>query len=215
MKILLVDDHILFREGLASLLNSQPDLTVAGFAETVQDAVVKASQLQPDLILMDFGLSDGTGLDATRIILDKYPYMKIIFLTMHEDDEPLFEAIRCGAKGYLLKNVPVAKLLSYIRGVENGEAAISRSMTTRVLNQFSQTKPLRAPTLTTQNVLTAREIEILRELDTGATNRQIANRLVISERTVKNHVSNILSKLSLKNRREAANFARQHGLVGS
>jgi DNA-binding NarL/FixJ family response regulator len=213
MKILLVDDHVLFREGLAGLINSQPDLTVVGSADSVEDAIAKACALKPDLILMDFGLPDGTGLDATRAILEDSPHIKIVFLTMHEDDERLFEALRSGAKGYLFKNTSVNKLLSFIRGVEQGEAAITRSTASRLLDIFARTTPLPSSPPAELEILTPRELEILQELDTGATNREIANRLVISERTVKNHVSNILSKLNLKNRYEASRFARRHGLI--
>ena len=127
MKILLVDDHVLFREGLTGLINSQPDLSVVGAADSVQEAIVKASALKPDIILMDFGLPDGTGLDATIAILDESPDTKIVFLTMHEDDDRLFKALRSGAKGYLLKNTSVNKLLSFIRGVQQGKAAITRA----------------------------------------------------------------------------------------
>lgn len=213
MKILLVDDHVLFREGLSGLIESQPDLSVVGAAATVKEAVAKACALKPDLILMDFGLPDGTGLDATNAILEDCPDMKIIFLTMHEDDQRLFEALRSGAKGYLLKNTSVNELLSFIRGVEKGEAAITRSMASRLLDHFAQTTSLSPSPPAELEILTPRELEILQELDTGATNREIADRLVISERTVKNHVSSILSKLNLKNRHEASRFARRHGLA--
>ena len=121
MKILLVDDHVLFREGLAGLINSQPDLTVVGSADSVEDAIAKARALAPDVILMDFSLPDGTGLNATQAILKESPDVKIIFLTRHEQDDRLFEALDNGAKGYLLKNTSVNKLLAFIRGVQYGE----------------------------------------------------------------------------------------------
>lgn len=213
MKILLVDDHVLFREGIASILNGQPDLNVIGAAASVKEAISLAIKLKPELILMDFSLPDGTGVDATQAILKDLPDCTIVFLTMHEDDDRLFEAIRFGARGYMLKNVPVSQLLNNIRGLERGEAAISRTMTTRLLNKIADTKPLLTLSPAEVTHLTERELEILRELDTGASNREIASRLVISERTVKNHVSNILSKLNLKNRREAAHYARNQGLV--
>ena len=125
MKVLLVDDHVLFREGLTSLLDSQPDLSVIGSAKTAAEAIHKTRVLQPDLVLMDFDLPDGTGLDVTQTILNDHPHTKIIFLTLHEDDEQLFEAIRYGAKGYLLKNVSVTRLLSYLR--ENGSKRTTHS----------------------------------------------------------------------------------------
>lgn len=207
IRVLFVDDHILIREGLVTLLNSQPDLEVVGQAGSVREAIEMARELKPDLILMDFGLPDGTGLDATKIILADQPDTKIVFLTVHEEDDRLFAAIRSGAKGYLLKNVPVSKLLAFLRGVQNGEAAITPAMTSRVLNEFARLEPTHNQT--DPDELTTRELEVLRELSTGASNREIAGRLIIAENTVKNHVSNILNKLSLRNRREAAEFARR------
>jgi len=215
MRILIVDDHVLFREGLVSLLKAQPDFEVVGEASSVSEAVEIARQVQPDLILMDFGLPDGTGLDATQAILTERPETNIVFLTVHEEDDRLFAAIRSGAKGYLLKNVPVSKLLNYLRGVERGEAAISRAMVSRVLDQFSRMEPLRDAERAEMAELTMREMEVLQELATGATNREIADRLVITENTVKNHVRSILAKLNLRNRREAARFAQTHGLINS
>ena len=212
MKLLLVDDHILFKEGLTSLLGAQVDLTIVGTATSVADAVVEARELKPDLVLMDFNLPDGTGLDATRAILAEQPDTHIVLLTVHDEDDRLFEAIRCGAKGYLLKSVPVKDLLDYLRGVVRGEAAITREMTSRVLAKFAELEPRQTLPEKPVSGLTAREREVLKELNKGATNQQIANRLYISERTVKNHVSRILSKLNLKNRYEAANYAHRYGL---
>ncbi|MFQ5399830.1 MAG: response regulator [Anaerolineae bacterium] len=213
MRILLVDDHVLFREGIASLIIAQPNLEIAATAETVAEAVELAQEVKPDVILMDFTLPDGTGLDATRAILAEQPEINIVFLTVHDDDERLFAAIRSGARGYLLKNVTVTKLLDYLHGLERGEAAISRALTTRLMQRLAQLESMSSGNTYVCSGLTARELEILRELDSGATNREIADRLVISERTVKNHVSNILSKLNLRNRYQAANYARLHGLV--
>lgn len=207
IRILLVDDHILIREGLAGLLDSQPDLRIIGQAGSVCEAVEMASKLKPDLILMDFGLPDGTGLDATQAILARCPGIKIVFLTVHQEDERLFEAIRSGARGYLLKNVPVPKLLAFLRGIERGEAAISPAMTSRLFDEFTRLAPARS--MARPDELTTRELEVLKELSSGASNREIADQLVIAENTVKNHVRSILSKLNLKNRREAAEFARR------
>jgi DNA-binding NarL/FixJ family response regulator len=171
-----------------------------------------ARQVQPDLVLMDFTLPDGTGLDATQAILAERPETLIVFLTVHEEDDRLFAAIRGGAKGYLLKNVPVAKLLERLRGLEQEEAAISPALTSRILQEFSRTRAVHEPDGAALAQLTPRELEVLQELATGATNREIAERLYITENTVKNHVSSILSKLNLQNRREAARFAHQCGI---
>jgi DNA-binding NarL/FixJ family response regulator len=213
MRVFIVDDHVLFREGLVSLLETQPDITVAGEAGSVSEAIGMARELEPDLILMDFGLPDGTGLEATQAILAEQPEAKIVFLTVHEQDDRLFAAIRSGAKGYLLKNVPVSKLLDYLRGVERGEAAVSPTMTSHILDEFARLGSGPDPGPDELDELTAREVEVLQQVARGATNREIADRLCISENTVKNHMGNILAKLGLRNRREAAGFARRHGLL--
>lgn len=210
--ILIVDDHVLFREGLASLFRAQPDFRVLGEAGNVREAIEKARELKPQLVLMDFSLPDGTGLDATSEILANQPGTQIVFLTMHEDDERLIDAIRSGAIGYLLKNLPVNKLLASLRGISRGEAPISRTMTRRILAEFSQPENRGLRASTSLDMLTERELEVLGELAKGSTNREIARHLFISENTVKNHVHNILEKLGLKNRREAGRFAQQHGL---
>lgn len=210
MRILLVDDHILFREGLASLLVAQPDFEVVGGANNVREAVAQARNFKPDLILMDFGLPDGTGLEATQAILAERPDTKVVFLTVHEDEEHLFAAIRGGAKGYLPKNIPVSELLNYLRLAEHGDPAMTPTLTGRVLKRFAQSRPRSLiPNADLAN-LTKREMEVLQEIVDGATNQEISVRLVISERTVKNHVSRILAKLNVKNRYEAAEFARQN-----
>jgi DNA-binding NarL/FixJ family response regulator len=202
MRILLVEDHILFQESLGRWLDSQPDITVVAGATSVFDAVLKARQFKPDVILMDFTLPDGTGIDAMQAILAEQPGIKIIFLTIHEDDEKIFDAIRHGAQGYLPKNVTSSRLLSYLRGLEHGEVAMQPEFTARILKEFSQMPPRHGGFEEGVAGLTARQREILRELRTGATNRQIAARLVISEQTVKNHVSRVLKKLNLKSRHE-------------
>lgn len=202
MRILLVEDHLLFQESLGRLLDSQPDMTVVDGATSVREAVLKARQSKPDIILMDFTLPDGTGLEATREILSELPDTKIIFLTIHEEDEKVFNAIRYGAAGYLPKSVTSTHLLKYLRGIERGEAAIQPELTARILKEFAHLPPREDLTAEALSSLTTRQREILRELKTGATNRQIAARLVISEQTVKNHVSRVLKKLNLKSRHE-------------
>jgi two-component system NarL family response regulator len=213
MRILIVDDHILFREGLAGLLRSQPDTDVVGECGTVQEAIDQALRLRPQVILMDFSLPDGTGLEATRAILAESPDIQIIFLTVHDNDERLIAAMRAGAKGYLLKNLSVNKLLASLRALERGEAAISRTMMARILEEFALSTPQTNPSPSPLIGLTSREIEVLQELADAITNQEIANRLYISENTVKNHIHNILEKLHLHNRREAIDFARKHGLA--
>ena len=212
MRILVVDDHVLFRDGLTGLLKAQPDFNVVGEAGTIREAVEKTRELQPDVVLMDFGLPDGTGLEATQAILEENPDCKIVFLTVYEDDDTLFAAIRSGAVGYLLKNVPINGLLASLRSLKSGQAAITREMTTRLVREFSRTSvpPVGGDDLLAP--LTRREVEIMQELATGASNRGIGQRLFIAENTVKHHVHNILSKLGLKNRQAAIHFAREYNL---
>lgn len=204
-----MDDHILLREGLVSLFESQPDIEVVGEAGSVEEAVTLTQQLQPDLILMDFGLPDGNGLDATQRILSFQPDAKIVFLTVHEDDEYLFEAIRIGAKGYLLKNIRPQELLKYVREVARGGAALTPNMTRKILSEFARVVQEPQTGQVAPDVLTEREWEIACLIAKRLTNREIAEKLVISENTVKNHIHNILSKLGLNNRRQIAKYYQQ------
>ncbi|MFN8443240.1 MAG: response regulator transcription factor [Caldilineaceae bacterium] len=208
MKILIVDDHVLFREGLASLIGGQTDIQVVGEASSVQEAIAMATDLKPDLVLMDYTMPDGSGVDAAKAILRILPNTNILFLTVHEDDELLFEAVRSGAKGYLLKNVPVTQLLKYIRGVERGEAALTPSMTGKILNEFARMADSPKRGNAELDVLSPREMEVLEQLSRGASNNEIANRLVISENTVKNHIHSILTKLNLQNRVQASKYLK-------
>lgn len=211
MKLIIVDDHILFREGLAAIIRTETDMDVIGQAGSVQEAIQLVKTLKPDLILMDFGLPDGTGAEATREILKEHPQCKIIFLTMSEEDEHLFAAIRSGAKGYLLKNMRPSKLVATLRSVKQGESALSRSMTLRLMEELARTKE--SPREAVDPTLTRREMEVLRELASGLSNQAIAERLVISENTVKYHVHSIFEKLNLSDRRDATAYAREHGLL--
>jgi DNA-binding NarL/FixJ family response regulator len=212
IKILVVDDHILFREGIANMLDPQPDMKVVGQASSAKEAVVMTRNLKPNLVLMDMSLPDGTGLEATQAILAELPQTKIVFLTVHDNDETLFAAIRAGAAGYLYKNVRVTELLRTLRGVARGEAGISRLMALRVLDEFSRLPQITAESSETVT-LTMREIEIVRQLADGATNHEIARKFSISESTVKNHVRNVLSKLHLHSRHDVVTYARSRGLL--
>ena len=210
IRIVIVDDHVLFREGLVAIVRSEPDIEVIGQAGTVIEAVEIVGSLNPDVVLMDFGLPDGTGVDATRAIMKAHPECKIIFLTMSEQDENLFAAIRSGAKGYLLKNMNPTKLVATIKSVYQGESALSRSMTMRIMEELARSK---APEHMGDPTLTHRELDVLREIASGFSNSEIADHLVVAENTVKYHVHSILGKLGLSDRREAAEYARKHGLV--
>ena len=214
MKILVVDDHVIFREELVGLLQAQPDIDVVGEAGTVRQAISLAKELDVDVILLDFSLPDGTGLDVERAVLAEKPGTRIIFLTVHDDHNRLFAALRSGASGYLLKNLPAGKLIASLRGMEKGEAPISRKMTNLLVQEFSRLEPPKDPDHSIISRLTLREIEILQEVAAGSINKEIADRLSLSETTVKNHMHRIFDKLGLQNRREAAIFARNHGLNG-
>lgn len=213
MKLLIVDDHILFREGLAAIIGSEADIEIAGLAGSVQEAISMAQEIKPDIILMDIGLPDGSGPEAASAILAQQPDAKIIFLTIYEDDENLFNAIRSGAKGYLLKNMRPAKLVTAIRSVYNGESALSRTMTLRLMEELTRTQPPGKSKNSGLEILTRRELDILRELSFGKTNQEIASQLYLSENTVKYHVHSILDKLNIPDRKAAASFAREHGLT--
>jgi len=212
MRIVIVDDHNLFREGLAAILQQEADIEVVGLVGTVHEAVDVVRKTKPDIVLMDFSLPDGTGAEATRKIIQEYPECKVVFMTMSERDEDLLAAIRSGAVGYLMKNMTLSKLVISLRSVQQGEGALSRSMTLRLMEEFSRTQepnPTGNPAL---GGLTAREKDILAELASGRSNREIARRLVISENTVKYHVHSILEKLNLPDRKAAAKFAQEHGV---
>jgi DNA-binding NarL/FixJ family response regulator len=208
-KVLVVDDHILFREGLISIFRFNPEFEVVAGAGSVREAVEKAAEYCPDIILMDFFLSDGTGIDAARAILAKQPECKIVFLTASESDENVIAAMRMGAKGYLLKNMSGADLISGLKALERDESAISRKMMNHVMQNLLNQPSAESPNQDFLQKLSARELEVLQELGTGASNSEIAQRLFLAENTVKHHIRNIFDKLEVKNRQQAAVFARR------
>lgn len=212
-RIVIVDDHAILRDGIVSIFNSQPDFEVVGVADSVASAVEAAKNLTPDLMLMDYGLPDGTGLDATRRILSAQPNINIVLLTVHEEDDLLFSAIRSGAKGYLLKNINANYLLAKLRGLSQGNAALSSDQTRRILSEFARTEPAPSPRQVEENPLTARELEVLALIASDVSNRDIGEQLHISPHTVKNHVHNIIEKLGARNRREAVKLAVEKGLL--
>ena len=218
-RVLLADDHALFREGLAGIINAQPDLEVVGEANDGLEAVVKAQELKPDLILMDVQMPGMDGLEATRQIKQVLPGTIIVMLTVRDDDEKLFEALKNGAQGYLLKDIQSKEMLAMLRGALKGEAALSPSMAGRVLKEFRRIGArLSAHSWDDDNdeelvELTKRELEVLTVAARGASDKEIADELVISIHTVKSHMRNILSKLHVNTRREAAKVAKNKGLL--
>lgn len=210
--ILVIDDHTLFLEGLTSLFQTTPDFVVVDKAYSVKEGVQKALLHKPDIILMDFSLPDGTGLDATQMILDEFPECKIVFLTVYETDENLLEAIRLGARGYMLKNVSGSSLLASLRGLSQGEIAMSRKMIGRLVQSTAQKNRRQKSNIIEK--LSPREIDILYELQNGSSNLEIAQKFFLSENTIKHHMHNLLEKLGVENRRQAGEIARQMDLRG-
>ena len=211
IRVLLVDDHELFRRGVKSLLMAEPDIEVVGEAHDGSEALGKAQELMPDLILMDISMPEVDGLEATRRIKQQMPYVKILILTVSDLEQNLFEAIKAGAQGYLLKNVDPEHLLDAVRKAHQGEAAISGGLAAKILTEFARRD--NQPSHAGREALGAREMDVLRELSRGASNKEIASTLCISENTVRNHVKNILAKLHLDNRVQAAAYAIREGLA--
>ena len=214
-RILLVDDHDLFRAGLVGLINAQADLEVVGEAGDGLEALKLTRDLKPDLIVMDINMPICDGLEATRLICSELPGSRIVTLTVHDEDEKLFAAIKAGAVGYLLKSTSKNNFLAGLRGVLAGEVALPPIMATRVLDEFARMMNL--PVMSSPNEeipdLTLRERDVLQHVAVGATDKEIAADLSISIYTVKSHVRSILGKLHVANRREAARLAAQHGLL--
>jgi DNA-binding NarL/FixJ family response regulator len=210
IRILIVDDHKPFREGLRAMLKSTPDLEVVGEAEDGAQAVELALTLQPDIILMDIQMPTMNGVDATRRIVYTSPHIGVIMLTMFEDDDSVFSAMRAGAHGYLLKGALKAEVLRAVQGVAAGEAIFGSGLARRMMNFFASAKP--ATPADSLPELTEREVEILELLTHHLTNQEIADRLSISLKTARNHVSNILSKLQVADRAAAIVRAREAGL---
>ena len=207
LRLLLVDDHALFREGLISLLSYQDDFTVVGEAEDALSALEAARALKPDIVLMDVELPGEDGVIATQGLTMEMPAVTVVMLTVHDDSQTLFEAIKAGAQGYLVKNVRSRELLEQLRGLARGEAAISRRLAARILEEIRDT-PL---PLLPEEELTARELDVLELVAARLSNAEIAERLVISEHTVKHHMKSILSKLHLRNRHQAAAYGIARG----
>jgi DNA-binding NarL/FixJ family response regulator len=213
LRILLVDDHVLFRKGIASLLSGREDFTVVGEANDGIEAVTLAQQTFPDIILMDVNMPRQNGIETVKVIKREMPHIQIVMLTVSDDDNDLFEAIKSGAKGYLLKNLEPQELYTMLDRLRQGEAAISGAMAAKILHEFRQGGQTQEKDTKTVDELTGREIEVLEQVVTGASNKEIADTLHITENTVKIHLRNILEKLHVQNRIQAAVYAVREGLV--
>jgi DNA-binding NarL/FixJ family response regulator len=207
IRILLVDDHALFRMGIAALLSAEPGFEVVGEAAAGQEAIAEARRLLPDVILMDLSMPGMDGLEATRRLKEEMPYVRIVILTVSDDARDLFEAIKSGAHGYLLKKIEPQAFFESLRDLAHGEAVISPGMAAKLLTEFAKLAGRAPESPTMQAPLSPRENEVLDLITHGKTNKEIAAALGIAEGTVKNHMRNILEKLHLENRVQAAAFA--------
>lgn len=218
VRVLLADDHKLFREGVASLLERVEDVELVGEAATGEEAVRLTEELIADVVLMDLKMPGMGGIEATRAIVGRNPHTGVIVVTMFEDDESVFAALKAGARGYVLKDADRGMLLRAIRAVARGEALLGAPVARRVLEQFAQPPPAPIPEPRNEfpplfDELTPRELEVLRLVAQGLKNREIAGKLYISEKTVGNHVSNIFTKLQVNDRSQAIVRALRGGLA--
>jgi DNA-binding NarL/FixJ family response regulator len=216
IRTLIVDDHALFRRGLEMVLDTEPDIELVGEASDGEEAVLKAGESLPDVILMDIRMPRSSGIEACRALKELVPSAKIVMLTISDEEEDLFEAIRAGASGYLLKDIPLDEVAGTVRAVNGGQSLINPSMAGKLLTEFAalarrdeEEPPQQVPAPR----LTEREIQVLRLVARGMNNRDIAKELFISENTVKNHVRNILEKLQIHSRMEAVMVAVREKLI--
>jgi DNA-binding NarL/FixJ family response regulator len=210
IRILVADDHALFRDGLRALFMSVPDTEVVGEAATGEEAVKRAEELQPDVVLMDIQMPGVNGIEATRRIVRQSPHLGVIVVTMFEDDDSVFSAMRAGARGYVLKGADQDEILKVIRAVAGGEAYFGMEIARRLMGFFSGPKPPASAEAFPE--LTAREIEILDLIAKGRSNKEISRLLYISSKTVRNHISNVFAKLQVADRAQAIIRAREAGL---
>lgn len=208
-RVLIADDHALFRYGLKTMLRSEEDFEVAGEAATGEEAVERASELKPDIVLMDIQMPGINGIEATERIVRRDPRVGVVVVTMFEEDDSVFAAMRAGARGYVLKGADAEEVLTVLRAVANGEAHFGPEIARRLMGFFSAPKPDPAEAFPG---LTAREREVLDLLARGLPNAEIAGRLYLSEKTVRNHVSNVFLKLRVADRSQAIVRAREAGM---
>ena len=216
IRILICEDQTLMREGLKTILeldSGQPPFEIIGEAANGEEAVLQARKLLPDVALMDIQMPRQNGVQATAAITTMLPATRVIILTTFDNDDYVFEAIKAGAMGYLLKDTPANELAATIRRVQQGESFIQPQVATKLLMEFGRRGTITREQATEDEDLSQRELDVLKLLAQGASNREIASRLVLAEGTIKNHVSNILIKLHAANRTQAANLARERGFI--
>lgn len=214
IKVFLVDDHTLVREGFAKMLSLEPDIDVVGQASTADEAITLVKKTNPEIVLMDVRLSEDSGIEATRRIKDECPKVEVIILSMYNEDEYIFEAIKAGASGYVLKDISKDDLVRAIRVVHSGESLIQPSLAKKVLKEFAHlaNEPPQAAKGTLRE-LSDREVEVLKFVSNGKSNKEIADTLSISETTVKAHLRSIFRKLEVNDRAQAVAYAMRKGLV--
>lgn len=210
IKVIIADDHTIFRSGLNMLLSSEPDINVIGEAEDGQSAIQLAKELNPDVILMDIGMPELNGIEATERIKLETPDINILVLTMHRSDEYFFKMLEAGASGYILKGAETSELINAVRSVAKGEVFLYPSMAGRLVKEYLSQS---AASKISSAKLTKREREILQLIAEGFTNKEIAKKLVLSPSTVHSHRTNLLHKLNLNSRHELVQYAREHGLM--
>jgi NarL family two-component system response regulator LiaR len=209
MRILIVDDHDIVRVGLSALIATEPGMTLVGEAEDGVEAVLKARALRPDVILMDLAMPRKDGIEAIHEIKAENPNARILVITSFAEDEKVFPAIKAGAQGYLLKDSSPQELIQAIHDVHNGESSLDPAIARKLLRELNRP----ATSAESAETLTEREVEVVKLLAQGLSNSDIADQLIITERTVRSHVSNILAKLHVANRTQAALYAVQQGLI--
>lgn len=215
-KICIADDHILFRDGLVSLINQQPDMEVVGVAADGLEILALARDLMPDLILMDISMPISDGIEGARLIREVNSKIIILMLTAQDNDEKLVQAVRAGANGYMVKSTSSEGLLRALRGALAGEVPLPRHLTAGLLKEFNKptgSLPAQTDRHTPSSTLTFREIQVLELIASGASNQQISDQLGVSLYTIKSHVRNLISKLGAKNRRDAVQIARDLGVL--
>ena len=213
MRILIVDDHTLFRAGLKKLLESQKGIDIVAEASSAEEAMTLLKEYEVDMVLMDIILKDMDGLEATRLIKQEYPGIKIIVLTMHTNEPYLLKALNAGAEGYVIKEAATTELAAAIHSVMEGEINVHPSLMRILVNKAIENKKSQGKDLTDEEILTKREKEVLHYICLGYKNREIANMLVISIKTVEKHKEHIMEKLNLKHRHELVEYAIKKGLV--